>query len=188
MAMHAIWPAGLVVVVGGTLFVPQPAAAYAAAAEPTRALLAAPLAPSAGPEPAPFLSPRVQAGLTTALGPPAVLGSAALIGGLGLASVVPVAVALAAPLALGAGHVWAGDPWRGAAVGVGGLAVTYGGFFVGVGAFTLASRGNAYATGDAISIGMLTWGALGAAYYAWAMLDAAGTPERMAATAAVDAR
>ncbi|MFP5503495.1 MAG: hypothetical protein ACLGIN_13480 [Candidatus Sericytochromatia bacterium] len=113
--------------------------------------------------------PGLAAGMS--LIPPAVLIGSGLL----LPQIAPLAIA--SPLAFGSGYVYAGDPWRGAGVAAGGLAVPLAAAGL-VGAATLMTPrpDQAFAGGMWMN---LAAAAAAAGYGAWVYHDVTETTRRL---------
>lgn len=141
----------------------------------------APAPAEAGPDPLLAGVLAVGAPLALAGGASWLNASGALIGRPALDALHYAAI-FGAPAAFGLGHAYAGDPRRAAAVGLGGLAATYGAIGAGVGVVGLGMAldgpggpplgpSEAWVAGSAVALVGI------AGYGMWAALDAALTAE-----------
>ena len=110
------------------------------------------------------------------MGPLAVGAGAGLLYHLGNGDTAPLYVAAAlGPLAVGAGHVYAGDAMRGLGVGVGTYYAAAGGLLLGSGLWLLFGEKR---IDSLVLVPLATASVVVLGYYGWAILDAARTAER----------
>ncbi len=135
------------------------------------AFATAPATPSVTSEPSP-----VTAAFITALGPLGVAAGSGLLYQAGIRDATPLlAFAVLGPLAIGAGHVYAGDPARGLGVGLGTYYAAVGGLLAGAGLWLLLGDDS---LDSLVLVPLVTTSAVVLGYYGWAIVDAAHTAER----------
>lgn len=160
------------------LMLPAPAAASTGTTSMPMSSLAAatataPVSPSVTAEPSP-----VTAAFISALGPLGVAAGSGLLYQAGLRDTTPLlCAAILGPLALGAGHAYAGDPVRGLGVGVGTYYAASGGLLLGAGLWLLLGEKTLESL---ITVPLVTASVVVLGYYGWAIADAAHTAERAA--------